>query len=115
MNERELKAFEDKMHSHGTKAVLAVDKYLYGKGATSVYARVVSHFNFGGELCDGPYALLKASFVFTKEDLEKLLDDELTSITIKRYDVPGFNDGTFQGVATLMYSYKEDKAYFFGG
>jgi hypothetical protein len=60
--------------------------------------------------------MLKASFNFTKETFWNLLgDEELASMTVKRYDVPGFNDGTYQGVATFMYSFKKDKAYFFGG
>lgn len=115
MTEEQLEHLEEFMNGYGIMAIKAGEKFLHGKGATSVYVRVSSHFHFGGELCDGPYAMLRASFKFTRKELEEMLSDELTRITIKRYDVPGFNDGQFQGTADLMYSYKKDRAYFFGG
>jgi len=116
MKTNRLEAFENKISKHGEHAVRAVKELLSRKGAYCIYPRVVSHFNFGGELCDGPYAILKASFNFKADDLMSLLgDDELARMTVQRYDVPGFNDGVFQGTATFMYSYKKNKAYFFGG
>jgi len=108
-------ALSEELSELGKRAVRATEEFLHSRGAIDVYTMVTSHFNNGGELCDGPFVLLAASFIFTSKELDKILPfgDELASIKIKRYDV--FDDGRFQGKATVMYSIKKDKAYFFGG
>lgn len=116
MNEKEIESYQRASNKLTEAAMKAAKDFLANRDAYCIYPRVTSLFNYGGSLCDGPYAMLEASFIFKAEDLASLLgNEELARITVRRYDVPGFNDGRYLGSAKLMYSYKKDKAYFFGG
>jgi hypothetical protein len=116
MNKEKIETLTAEMDRIGGLATKAVREFLALRGAYSVHLRITSLFEYGGQLCDGPFAMLEASFLFKSTDLSNLLGfEELASIKVKRYDVPGFNDGVYTGVAKLMYNYRKDKAYFFGG
>ena len=81
---RELESFGNKVDKYRGLASKAVRMFLSRKGAYCISPRVTSTFNYGGELCDGPYAILKASFNFKAGDLMTLLgDEELARMTVQ--------------------------------